>query len=180
MSLTQSMSASPGALKHATKTLTVTEFIDQFLINNFPPLFQSHPYHAFILVTTGIELIGKCLDDKAEFDDKDKSKDHFNRATQKYLKKYDSLKLYDPMRCGFSHIYAMRSHSSVILCNGKAVLPDVNLHPYKLDKTKTVIYLEDFYNDFKKACKDLLDDIKNHNIPDPKGKLAKPFIEIGQ
>lgn len=43
------------------KTYTAEEFIDQYIIRDISDIVESHPYHAFFLMSTAIEVLGKCL-----------------------------------------------------------------------------------------------------------------------
>ncbi len=93
------------------KQITVKEFIETYYVNQIDDLVSNHPYHSFLLMASGIEFFGKCLDDTdLSWDTEGKSRTNFNKA----IKSLDSFlsyrtligpprNLYHSLRCGMAH-----------------------------------------------------------------------------
>jgi len=108
----------------------------------------------FLMISSGIEFLGKAISSDSDFFDENHSKDKFNLAlsTFKSLNKYNTLglemnknvdvSLYSIVRCGIVHSSCPKD--KIKLTETFNTLPDE-------------IGLIDFSADFKAACQDLLD-----------------------
>ena len=56
------------------------EFIREYLIGKIGKLKDSEPYIAFLMMSIGIEFLGKCLNDKHDWDVSNMSESDFNLA----------------------------------------------------------------------------------------------------
>lgn len=119
------------------------EFIREYLIGKIGKLKDSEPYIAFLMMSIGIEFLGKCLNKKKKWDTEDRSKKDFNLAIGKLksLKKYRSWDLYHKLRCGLAHTMMVKSGLEI---------------KDKGASTSTCVSCEEFYNDFKAACEEVM------------------------
>ena len=111
------------------------EFIKEYLIGKIGKLKDSEPYIAFLMMSIGIEFLGKCLNDKHDWDISNMSESDFNLAigSLKSLSKYQGWGLYHKLRCGLAH--TMMVKSGLWIKN-------------KGTSTSTCVSCEEFYNDF--------------------------------
>ena len=154
--------------------MTVSEFIVDYY-TNLEKTCKDNPYISFGLICAGIEFLGKCLDERHEFD-KFKPQlpaEQFNKAIDELMPKYSGYKLYKHLRCGMLHS---------LLPNKKIWLVErYNANHPHLSKNdihgtkKTVIILEDFYADFKTACTIVIEKITKKELTHP--KINRTFIE---
>jgi len=128
--------------------MTIEDFIKR-LCNSIETLKQEHSYFAFVLIAIGIEFLGACMDTRSWTDSR-LSKKRFNHAIQKFptLKQYKSTKLYKYLRCGMCHVATPTC--PLRLSNGSGVY----------NPKDNILYIEDFYNDFRAACEHLISDTK--------------------
>lgn len=119
------------------------EFIREYLIDKIEKLKDSEPYIAFLMMSIGIEFLGKCLNDKHDWDVSNMSESDFNLAIGrlKSLKKYRSWDLYHKLRCGLAHTMMVKSGLEI---------------KDKGASTSTCVSCEEFYNDFKAACEEVM------------------------
>ena len=144
--------------------MIVREFIQCFLIDEIGMLKKEHPFHAFTLMATGIEFLGKCLS-TYEWDVDGKSREEFNLALNNLnsFNKYRGIdQLYNKLRCGLAHLG----------------IPKIGI---KLDResnsisdTSVVLGCEEFYEDFRNACIEIIEN-KNNNI---KKNLNEDYAKI--
>lgn len=147
------------------KEVTLKEHIENFFINEVKTLVYNEPKHLIIatnVICTGIELLGKICDENVSLDESGHSRQHFENAVQKFisLNKYGSIKdkdekcaLYTDVRCRFSHG----------LMNGEYINLTESMNEFKTKNGKTFIGIIELYEDFVKACNELLSD-NNFNI----------------
>lgn len=119
------------------------EFIQEYLIDKIGKLKDTEPYIAFLMMSIGIEFLGKCLNKKKKWDAENRSKKDFNLAIRSLesLKKYQSWDLYNKLRCGLAHTMMVKSGLKI---------------KDKGTSTSTCVSCEEFYNDFKTACEEVM------------------------
>jgi hypothetical protein len=143
----------------------VDELIQIVLIDEFKALVYTHEFHylSFVLICNGIEFLGACLDDKQEFTKQGRSGKRFRNAIKElFPEKYDSLNqkkedfdLYNIMRNALTHTLIP---SSRIGLTHRAEASKENVEHLSLSENGHQITLicEDFYNDFEKACNEVI------------------------
>lgn len=135
---------------NAVEQVTIKDFIRMNLYPAIEMLKNNgHPYFAFTLIAAGIEFLGACMDDKKTkegFFEPSRSKKRFNDAISKLysLQKYDypNNKLYTELRCGMCHVLFPKTTLKLSSGYGKC--------------DENILYIENFYCDFKSACEELL------------------------
>ena len=128
--------------------MNVREFIQKFMIEDIGKLVDSHPYHSFLLISIGIEFLGKCLNGN-EWDDPNNSTNDFNNAIKdlRSFAKYRSItELHDKLRCGLAHLNAPK----------KGILLDKDGND--LSASPVILGCRELYEDFKSACNEVLED----------------------
>jgi len=128
------------------------EFIQSVLIDEIGELISGHPYISFILMGIGIEFLGKCIDsDMKDWNSTQPgSKKTFENAIklipnfQKYKSYLDSHDMYNSFRCGLAHALSPKVK---ITLSSKSEMSHLNKHNDKIN-----LKVEEFYDDFKKAC----------------------------
>ena len=146
--------------------MTQKEYIKGVLIDEIGDVVKNHAFLSFTLIASAIEFLGICIDSSNSFFTSNSSGDRFRNAIDKLFpdryKKYnykDSLfDLYRELRCGVCHStvakttigFSERKHGSKHLFIG----PDRRL----------VLVAEDFYDDFKKACENVIEMINDKTI----------------
>lgn len=131
--------------------IKVKDFIEKYLIGHIGEIKDKYPYEAFLLISCGIEFLGKCLNNR-NWQDTGQSKADFENAVENIpsLKRYTSVKkdLYKSLRCGLCH--AFQPKKGFLISNSQSE---------QLDKNKggIVINIKKFYDAFEKACYDLLE-----------------------
>lgn len=143
------------------------EFIKQVLIKEVGKIQKQHAYIRFVLIAIGIEFLGKCNDYRLKTWHPVKS-NHFVRGIKLMPKKYHKydIKLRDLLRNGMAHSFAPK--------------PGLGLSEEKWNVINLTIKngilnlkIEDFYNDFEKACKKVL----NKNYPN-QDKMNIDFLKV--
>lgn len=138
----------------SNKDIDVKQFIKEYLIKRIGKLRKDFPFESFILISVGIEFLGKCLQKdfgRAKVTKGNKHntpKDDFNLAIKDFctLKKYMAIpELYHNLRCGLAHRYML---------NGENI--ELGKDKNDLVKRPYLIGCSDFYKDFKVACLCLL------------------------
>jgi len=155
--------------------MTPKEFIKQVFVDELGQIKDSHAYISFAIMAIGIEFLGKCLDDKAtDWNVSGKSKRNFNGAINKlkalsryrpYLKKYE---LWNSLRNGFAHSFVPKYPVSL---SSKNEAPHLLLYGNGLN-----LKCEDFYEDFKNACLEVID----MEFPDKNNKINKEILFVPQ
>lgn len=125
--------------------MTGKEFIQECLIKDIGEIVRNKQYyHAFALISIGIEFLGKCLHTHDIYMNGFSSQD-FKKALKHYqsLKKYQTVpKLYVNLRCGLLHAFLPK--------NG------VKLTDIQNDFSNNTIGCKALYDDFVIACKDAI------------------------
>lgn len=152
------------------KAIDTATFIKDNYITEVKKLIDNgHYFFAFLVISSGIEFLGKAISNHDWFR-KRMSKKDFNHALKKFqsLNKYATLGIqydnsqndesfYAIVRCGIVH--ASRSLQGITLSDTVNVLPNE-------------IGIQDLSTDFFAACNDLLNGV----VPMGKGKNLKDII----
>ena len=126
--------------ENTLKNVSIKDFINKYLINEIGEIKEKYPYHAFLLMTVGIEFLGRYL--KGYFwEQKGVSETAFNGAILELFPegKYNKFDLFHNLRCGLAHS---------LLIQGNLTLSD--------KKSEGSISCDEFYDDFVKACNKIL------------------------
>lgn len=144
-------------------------FIDQL-----GSIINDHPYISFIVISTGIEFLGKCIDhDLNQWDKIRKPRKYFEKAilTIPSLQVYSSyldqntFDLYSNLRCGLVH---SASPNYLITLSSKQETGHLVLENNRLN-----LKIEDFYRDFRLACEFIISEVYS-----PDNKMECPFLRI--
>ena len=147
-------------------------FIQGTLVEEIGKISKTNAYLSFALIALGIEFLGRCDDSVEYWHQRDKSEECFNRAIEQLMKKYQSYRLYDLLRCGYAHYLAPQKGLGL---SEREKHGTVHL---SVDSSGNLILnIEDFYNDFKCACEKVIDRIDNKFYKND-GKMYKPFLIV--
>jgi hypothetical protein len=145
--------------------MTQKEFINHVLIDEIGDVVDHHKWLSFILLCSGIEFLGGCLDhEEKNLNAENRSAKRFNDAILKlFPSKYHSFIkkgkdcLYSQLRCGMNH---------VALPGLGIALSERNSNLGNLSEwnNRTIIIAEDFYSDFKNACQMVIKMIDEQKI----------------
>ena len=124
------------------ENVSARKFIEDYLIKQINTIKQDHPYFAFLLMSVGIEFLGRCQSTN-DWNNTQNSKTYFDDGLAvpplcQYKKNYPDL--YHQLRCGLAHAY----HPDGIILSNKGEEGDISC--------------DDFYANFVAACKNILDD----------------------
>ena len=136
--------------------MTPKEFIQQVLINEIGEIHIKHPYISFGTMAVGIEFLGKCLNQYNDWDyyKPGLPKKDFERAINqldaftKYRQYLNRFKICDSLRNGFAHAFVPKKTISL---SSKDEMKHLVIHNNMLN-----LRCEDFYNDFKSACEEII------------------------
>ncbi|MDX2070578.1 MAG: hypothetical protein SFV55_19275 [Haliscomenobacter sp.] len=158
--------------------LNPTNFIQTVFIHELEDIVNRHPYHAFMIMSTGIEFLGKCLKtDRPNWHNTGKSSETFEKAIQeipplqKYEELLEELNLYGGLRCGLLHSAQPDSGITLSSKNERAHLERHII----LGRDCINLRCEDFYADFKEACEWVIASISPE---EPEDKMNKPFLFV--
>jgi hypothetical protein len=167
-------------IQNNKKLLYPKDFIRQVLIDELQDIVVKHPYLAFLLICSGIEFLGKCIDtNKQEWNwdfQYQKNNPPFDNAIknlfpEKYEKALGDYKLRDQLRNGLTHALAPKNKIGLSQLkhdeNGEITMDN---HPFE-QGGKLSLIIEYFYIDFVDACKKVL----NMNFK-KNDKMNKPFL----
>lgn len=142
--------------------MTPKEIIEQTFLKEYRRLIdENFHFISFSLIAVGIEFLGACLDENP-FLKEAHSKERFTEAIEQLFDKryyHHRFKLYKNLRCGFVHVLLpgedidVIQQSEVDITKGK-----VHLGKYK---NRLVLVSQDFYEDFTKACEEIIKRIDN-------------------
>ena len=138
------------------------DFIKKVLIDEMQDIVAKHPYSAFVLICSGIEFLGKCIDTQTQDWNKYKPNgEQFKCAIIKlFPSKYHQYcdLLYQQLRNGLVHSLIPKSKIGLFSKNDEIYYKIFNeKHPiFDEDKNRLKIGIEYFYNDFVEACKKVL------------------------
>lgn len=159
-------------------------YLDDFIrkySQDIRSIHNTHPYIAFGLICTGIEFLGKCLDEQHKFSDYKPglTSKQFNNAISKLMPGYKKVntrfKLYQTLRNSFLHALLPKED---IWLREKGNTKYKHLSIQKIHgKDRLVIIIQDFYSDFDKACKALIKMVYADELKHPKIKKALLVIK---
>lgn len=143
-------------------------YIEKYLIKEVGEIVKNHQELSWVLMTAGIEFLGRCLDtDNADivhwyvgYGEKVFKNAIANLFPSQYHQHNDSSSdyyLYKQLRCGFNH--TTLPGNKIILSEGV-----LNQKHLSLNNGYLILVAEDFYDDFKKACEQVVDKLKNEKI----------------
>ncbi len=151
-------------------SITPKQFIQNVLISELESLNKTNPFVALSLMAIGTEFLGKCIDPANEKLDKGSSVFFFQKA----IFSLESFKAYKSFAKRYNFRNSMRNgfaHNLLPINNISLSSKDPAKH---LVVTKNIlnINIEDFFNDFKNACNEVIK--MDFNRPDD--KMNKPFV----
>lgn len=148
------------------------DFIQTVFIDELGQLVNSHPYISFITIGIGIEFLGKCIDTtEQDWNKQGNSAKHFKKAVNeltslsKYRPYLSSHQLYKSFRCGLAHAAAPNFCVTLSSKNERGNLTIIN--------SRLNLKIEDLYDDFKRAC---LEVINIHFVQTD--KMNTPYLEV--
>jgi len=152
------------------KIIYPKEFIKDVLIQEYGEIVPKHPYLAYALICSGIEMLGKCLNKSHTWESK--SNDFIKCINKLFPEKYHRIEkeLKDELRNGLLH--SLRPKSKIKLDELRKTNIFKNNHPHIYDNEITLV-IEYFYIDFVEACKKVIE----KDFP-KESKMHKPFINI--
>jgi hypothetical protein len=149
--------------------LSAKDFIQKVFIEETGRLVDAGFYHfAFVIMTQGLETLGSFLDSKP-LKAREQSKLRFSHAINRLMpKEYSKLnnnhKLYDQLRASLAHTFTASRQTYL---TSKANPELGKKHLQEIDG-KLILVVEDFVEDFKKACDRLLDGMDKGIISEKK------------
>lgn len=161
------------------------DFIRKIYIENVGDILNKHKYHyiSFGLLGTGIEFLGKCINEVENptwhENARGLGKRNFDKALTDLMTRYSSYKeshkLCDSLRNGMAHAFQPKNMIELTHKNEADARGWVDLTINS--NGRLVIVVETFYDDFKTSCLEVIRGIEENGF-DPNGKMYKPFLEI--
>jgi len=155
--------------------MTVVDFIQRVLLEQFKKIHEdeSHPYVSLSLICQGVEFLGACLDSEP-FSAKGLSAPRFRKAVYDLFpssyhpfnlgsgRRYD---LYENLRCSLWHVILPGSHLELIRRSIK-IGSNVDHLEVKVIRgmNRLVLVLEDFFEDYEKACNEIIARIRDGRL----------------
>lgn len=160
-----------------SKQLSVLDSIKAIQIKEFRSIILNHKgssFVKFLLLAVGIEYLGACLDEKP-FNEPHESEDRFNRALKKlfdkkyhkFTKKAAKVYLYRDFRCNFVH--QIRPAKNIVITHTDESRRENTKHLENIIDSPLVLVLEEFYNDYEKACNRLIRGFESGKYSNKKG-----------
>ena len=156
--------------------MNIIEFINHVLIDEIRVIQQDehHTYLSFSLISQGIELLGSLID-KDEFHKIGLSPKRFDAAInnfftkgyKEYANKSNDFYLYKNLRCGMLHV--LIPQNKLALGERKydqGRYEHLKIYPEISGNNRLILIAEDFYEDFKCACKEVIEIISDKSIFD--------------
>jgi hypothetical protein len=147
--------------------MKILDFIQNILIDEFKKILQTegHHYLSFGLICQGIEFLGACLDSEP-FSAKGLSAPRFRRAIYDLFptsyREFNQgsgrpFDLYDNLRCGLLHVILPELPLELIRRSEKEKFNANHLEVKEIRGiNKLVLVLEDLFEDYEKACKEII------------------------
>ncbi len=150
------------------------EFIKDTLIEKIGKIIHVDAYLSFLLICSGIEFLGKCIDSTEKWEEGNSGEQFKTAIIKLFPDGYHNLvnDLYKDLRCGLVHRIIPGSISLTQNGNDNDGEIPYRLHPYLKDNKK-ILVIEYFYFDFVEACKKVLAMNFNEN------KMTKPMLSVG-
>lgn len=139
--------------------MSLQDFIDKFIVDGIKPVVDNQPYLAFILLSSAIEFLGKCMNDSNDWHKHGNSEYNFCNAIQTFtsFKEYKQAfgknttvkghkdvyenSLYWELRCAMVH--ALQPRSGIVLREGNN------------DLANNTLGCKDLYEDVIKAYEEV-------------------------
>lgn len=148
--------------------LSQKNYISHVLIDEIGDVVNHHKWLSFILLCSGIEFLGGCIDTKQiNLNATGRSKERFNTAIinlfpQNYHKQINTGKgdqgLYAQLRCGVNHVTL--PGLNVALSERNSQLKNLSVWNDGVND-RLVLIAEDWYDDFKSACNQVISMLDN-------------------
>lgn len=156
--------------------MKVTQFIEDVLIKEIADIQQNHHYLSFLLISSGIEFLGACIDNQ-DFDEVNLSKKRFVDAIETFFPssyKPHARNLYNNLRCGLAHIVSPNNKIGLTQLKESKLFGTTHLG---IDATGNLILIaETFFDDFKIACDKVIELIQKGTLTHP--KLTTQYLLI--
>lgn len=152
--------------------MKISNFIQEVLIDHFKEIQENEKNHhiSFSLICQGIEFLGACLDSEP-FSAKGLGAPRFRRAIHDLFptayhrfnqgsgKRFD---LYEDLRCSLLHAILPGSQLELIRRSEKERLHASHLEVKEVrGMNRLVLVLEDLFDDYEKACREIISRINN-------------------
>lgn len=154
---------SNGILISKMITRSQEDYIKKYLVKEMGQIVEHHQELSWILMTAGVEFLGRCID-TSNTDIHNWGKGYGEKVFKKAISelfpdKYKQFKsiLYKELRCGFNH--TTLSGFNIIFSEREYGQKHLSSKDGKL-----ILVAEDFYEDFKKACKIVVDMLAKKQI----------------
>jgi len=136
--------------------MTPKEFIQSTLIDGVGEIHETQPYIAFAVMAIGIEFLGKCINEYDDWNHRGRSQRDFELAINdlnsfiKYRPLLASHNLWTSLRNGLTHAFVPK---------GTLTLSSKGEEAHFTDTSIPIVNLrcENFYEDFKNACKEVIE-----------------------
>jgi hypothetical protein len=166
------------------KMLYPKEFIQNIYIENVGQILdQEFHYITFGLLGTGIEFLGKCINegDNPTWHTPRIGKRNFDKVLIDLMPRYatfkDSHKLCDSLRNGMAH--AFQPKGQIELTHKKEAEKRGWIDLQINSEGRLVLVVEDLYRDFKTACLEVLQRIDDGAFDRTiNNKMYEPFLEV--
>lgn len=147
------------------------EFISWTLIQEIKDVVDRHPYLSFLLISVGIEFLGKCMFTSNQDWQAIRPKEGFDEGMKLMIDidpRYAQVNLRDQLRNGIAHALLPKSQIALSEIKNGAI-------HFSVTKTNQIVFVaEIFYRDFVIACKKVLDKEFPEN-----DKVNKDFMYAG-
>ena len=154
--------------------MTLKGYINQYLIEEIKAIQDSnHHYLSFFLISSGIELLGACIDKNQNFWKENRSRKRFDMCIQKlfptdyhqYNNRDSKYYIYSDLRCGLLHSTLPKKNLELIQQKEAKQYHLNHLQVCEVRGNKRLILVsEDFYKDFKNACNKLIEMIDKDQV----------------
>lgn len=145
------------------------DFIQTLYIDEVADVKDKHPYMAYMVMAAGIEFLGKVKEQpqRQNWFLSGHSKEDFVNAIEQLpgLNAYSAIadELYVSLRCGMLHSSCPKN--GLTLRDGNA--------SETISIEKTELSIDVFYDNFKEACNNVIQDINSGNL-----QITDDFLEI--
>ena len=149
-------------------TLLPKQFIQKVLIEEVGEIHLKYPYISFLTMAVGIEFLGKALNNNSDWNQSGQSKLDFENAINhlnafsSYRQLLQSHNFWTSFRNGFAHSFVPKNTISLSSKDEKEHFTNNNTPIINLR-------CEDFYEDFKNGCLEIIamefDENNKMNLP---------------
>ncbi len=152
----------------------VDDFIEKQIIPFHKNIYTKNEFLSFGIICSGIEFLGKCLDDENDFDYSD-SENYFKQALQELLPEYwkkssqNGISLYKSLRCGLIH--SVRPGDRIWLRDKNSAI-----HPHLSIRNNNLhIIIDNLVVNFEEAGMEIVKRIRQGGIY-KHSKFYTPFV----